>query len=102
MASFLRVSGSNLRGREVVDVKELELSAGSIASSVGGELVGAGRHVSNVQIDSRECREASLFVPLKGERTDGHFFIESAVRAGSSLCFVYRRYFVEHQSLFSG
>ncbi len=39
-------------------------------------------------IDSREAQSRSLFVPLKGERTDGHFHIESAVRQGSCAVLV--------------
>jgi UDP-N-acetylmuramoyl-tripeptide--D-alanyl-D-alanine ligase len=39
-------------------------------------------------IDSREVRRGELFVALKGEHTDGHLYIEAAVRAGASavLC----------------
>jgi len=86
----------------MVDVRDLRLSGRAIASTVRGDLIGADRSVFNVQIDSRECRAGSLFVPLKGEQTDGHFFIESAVEAGSSLCFVYRRYYDNHKQIFSG
>lgn len=86
----------------MVDVRQLRLTAHGIASSVVGDLMGPDRPVSNVQIDSRECGNSSLFVPLKGERTDGHLFIEAAVQAGSSLSFVSRRYYAEHQPLFAG
>lgn len=82
----------------MVDVKDLLLSGRSIAATVGADLIGDDRSVSNVQIDSRECGETSLFVPLKGERTNGHFFLENAVKAGSSLCFVHRHYFDEHKA----
>jgi UDP-N-acetylmuramoyl-tripeptide--D-alanyl-D-alanine ligase len=39
-------------------------------------------------VDSRQVRRGELFVALKGERTDGHLYIEAAVRAGASavLC----------------
>ena len=38
--------------------------------------------VDRVVIDSRKCGPGSLFVPLSGERTDGHRFLESAYAAG--------------------
>lgn len=39
-------------------------------------------------VDSRVVQRGELFVALKGERTDGHRFIEAAVKAGASavLC----------------
>ncbi|MDA3956599.1 UDP-N-acetylmuramoyl-tripeptide--D-alanyl-D-alanine ligase [Oceanispirochaeta sp.] len=43
---------------------------------------------STICIDSREAGPRSLFVPLRGERTDGHLHIESAVIAGSSAVLV--------------
>ncbi len=85
----------------MVNIKDLRLSAARIASCVQGDLIGPERPVSDVQIDSRQCGKESLFVPLKGERTDGHFFIEDAVKAGSSLCFVYRRFYDERKLFFS-
>lgn len=39
-------------------------------------------------VDSRQVRRGELFVALKGERSDGHLFIEAAARAGAAavLC----------------
>ena len=39
-------------------------------------------------VDSRLVRHGELFVALKGEQTDGHLFVEAAVRAGAAavLC----------------
>jgi len=36
-------------------------------------------------VDSRQVTEGSLFFALPGERTDGHRFVESAVKAGAAL-----------------
>ena len=69
----------------MVDVKDLLLSGRSIASVANAELVGEDLSVADVQIDSRECGSGSLFVPLKGENTDGHFFIEEAAEAGKQI-----------------
>ena len=85
----------------MVDVKDLLLSGQSIAYSVDAELAGDDLRVTDVQIDSRVCGPNSLFVPLKGEHTDGHFFINEAVAAGSSLCFVHRHYYLEHEAFFT-
>ncbi len=82
----------------MVDVKDLFLSGRSIAYSVDAELIGEDLSVTDIQIDSRKCGANSLFVPLKGENSDGHFFIEAAVSAGSSLCFVHRHYYLEHEA----
>ena len=62
-----------IEGEAMVDVKDLLLSGGGVASVVGGELLGDDSSVTDVQIDSRECGPGSLFIPLKGENTDGHF-----------------------------
>ena len=86
----------------MVDTKGLLLSGRRIADVVGADLIGDDRLASNVRIDSRKCDDGSLFVPLKGERTNGHLFIEQAVKAGSSLCFVSRQYFLEHKAFFVG
>ena len=34
---------------------------------------------NSVEIDSREVKEGSLFIALKGKNFDGHDFIESAI-----------------------
>ncbi len=43
-----------------------------------------GDHVvSDVVIDSRMARKDNLFVALRGERTDGHLFLQNAFQAGA-------------------
>ena len=39
--------------------------------------------VSGVEFDSRKVKKDSLFVAVKGYKTDGHDFIESAIKAGA-------------------
>jgi UDP-N-acetylmuramoyl-tripeptide--D-alanyl-D-alanine ligase len=39
-------------------------------------------------VDSRHVHPGSLFVALRGERTDGHRFVPAAVRAGASAALV--------------
>jgi len=48
-----------------------------------------------VRIDSRRCEEGSLFVALRGERTDGHRFVEDAAGRGALAAVVRKRCSVE-------
>jgi UDP-N-acetylmuramoyl-tripeptide--D-alanyl-D-alanine ligase len=59
----------------------ISLSLGQLAEVVGGELCDAHdaqRLVDTVTIDSRTAGPGSLFVPVTGERADGHDFIADA------------------------
>ena len=47
--------------------------------------------VTHVTNDSREVREGSLFVAIRGFRTDGHLFIRQALKSGACACVVERR-----------
>ncbi|MGH8899607.1 MAG: UDP-N-acetylmuramoyl-tripeptide--D-alanyl-D-alanine ligase [Egibacteraceae bacterium] len=63
------------------------LTLEQLADVVGGELVDvadARRRVDAVTIDSRTAAPGALFVPLPGERADGHDFIADAVVQGAS------------------
>lgn len=40
--------------------------------------------INGVSIDSRTVKKGNLFVPLKGERVDGHRFVEDAVKNGAT------------------
>jgi UDP-N-acetylmuramoyl-tripeptide--D-alanyl-D-alanine ligase len=58
-----------------------------LADIVGGELADsadASRRVDAVTIDSRDAAPGVLFVPLLGERADGHDFIADAVSRGAA------------------
>ena len=48
------------------------------------------------KIDSREVRSGDAFVACKGENTDGHCYIEAAVRAGASLVLAEASYCQAH------
>ncbi len=41
-------------------------------------------NIDSVSIDSRNCNGRTLFVPIKGDRFDGHDFITNAVKAGAA------------------
>ena len=52
----------------------------------GAQLVrGSGNEaMSGFCIDSRKAAQGLLFVPLAGEQTDGHKFLQQAVEGGCS------------------
>jgi UDP-N-acetylmuramoyl-tripeptide--D-alanyl-D-alanine ligase len=62
-----------------------------IVSATGGRVVSSPRQpegVSSVVTDSRMSTEGSLFVALRGERTDGHEFLGQAARSGAAALLV--------------
>lgn len=62
----------------------MKLTVGEITEATGGRVI-FGNHVSaftGVSIDSRSIGNGELFVPLKGEKFDGHDFLKDALNAG--------------------
>jgi UDP-N-acetylmuramoyl-tripeptide--D-alanyl-D-alanine ligase len=61
----------------------LTLSAGRLAEVTGGALVSGSAEamVNGVCIDSREAVAGCVFVAFAGDRTDGHAYVEDALRA---------------------
>lgn len=61
-----------------------------ILDAVGGKLMGEdvdlSMTVERVDTDSRNIHEGSLFIPLQGERFDGHAFINDSLEAGAAGC----------------
>lgn len=60
-------------------------TAERIAAAVGGKHIGGNPSVNSVSTDTRTISEGSLFVPLVGERFDGHDYIDQARESGASL-----------------
>lgn len=50
--------------------------------------------------DSRQVEYGSVFVALKGQNTDGHNFVETALNQGASLCIVSENFELNHDHLF--
>ncbi|MEG1857695.1 MAG: UDP-N-acetylmuramoyl-tripeptide--D-alanyl-D-alanine ligase [Pseudoflavonifractor sp.] len=65
-----------------------------IITAVGGSLLGEfdrlDMEVGRVETDSRTIRPGSLFIPLSGERFDGHAYINAALEGGAAACFTVR------------
>jgi UDP-N-acetylmuramoyl-tripeptide--D-alanyl-D-alanine ligase len=69
-------------------MKEFKLSQAAVACH--GKFHGGARleaeAVRSVSIDSRSTGAGCLFVPIKGERFDGHDFIAQAFEGGALCC----------------
>jgi len=60
-----------------------------IAKITGGELVGNGSvQISSICTDSRLCDNGSLFIPIRGEKFDGHEFIDSLCEQKGIACYL--------------
>ncbi|MDR1532160.1 MAG: Mur ligase domain-containing protein, partial [Clostridiales bacterium] len=72
----------------------MKLTLRQVAEWVNGELHGgkAARetYIYGVGTDSREDLSGRLFIPLIGERFDGHNFIAEAFRRGAVCCLTER------------
>jgi UDP-N-acetylmuramoyl-tripeptide--D-alanyl-D-alanine ligase len=64
----------------------VSLSSGLVVQATGGRLASAhgDRAFSSVSIDSRTLQPGALFVAIRGERFDGHAFVETAVARGAA------------------
>ena len=63
-----------------------KITAEEIIQPIGGELIsGRGQSIlTGVSTDSRKIEPGQLFLALKGERFDGHDFMEKALEGGAS------------------
>jgi UDP-N-acetylmuramoyl-tripeptide--D-alanyl-D-alanine ligase len=62
-----------------------------LVSSTGGELEGTPVHpINGVSIDSRSILPGDVFAAIKGDRLDGHEFVEAALKAGAGIAIVAR------------
>jgi len=67
-------------------VATVAFSAGMIVSATGGRIAAgdAGRHFEGVSTDSRTLPPGVLFIALRGDRFDGHDFVETALEKGAA------------------
>ena len=65
----------------------MPLTVQTICAAVGGTVLqSSGAAVRDVTTDSRCVPQEALFIPLVGERFDGHAYIEKALEAGAAGC----------------
>ena len=57
-----------------------------ICAAVGGTLLQDGAPVTGVTTDSRAVQPDTMFIPLVGERFDGHAYIGKALESGAAGC----------------
>lgn len=61
-----------------------KISVSEIVRATGGTLIfGENESVRSISTDSRETGENCLYIPLKGERFDGHSFFDGALKSGA-------------------
>ena len=69
----------------------LMLTAGDLAEILRGRLAGApNAPAGTVTTDSRDVPSGSVFIALRGERFDGHDFVEETYQLGASVAVVER------------
>lgn len=69
-------------------MKALQLE--EIVSAVGGTILGTTKEkivIEAITTDTRKITEGNLFIPIKGEKFDGHDFIQQAFEKGAKCCF---------------
>ncbi len=68
----------------------IDLTVEEIIGACGGRLVAGDldRVVTGVSIDSRVIKRGDLFVPIRGERFDGHDFLGAALEVGAGVFLV--------------
>ena len=66
-----------------------EIAAACCGTYVGDEAL-KGSAITSVERDSRQVKDGSLFLAIKGERVDGHDFIEKCYEKGA-LCAICER-----------
>ncbi len=64
----------------------MRVTPAQVAQAVGGRLLQDGTAYTALTTDSRAAAEGMLFIPIRGERFDGHHYIDSALQAGASGC----------------
>ncbi|HOM86973.1 MAG TPA: UDP-N-acetylmuramoyl-tripeptide--D-alanyl-D-alanine ligase, partial [Spirochaetota bacterium] len=63
-------------------IVQFETSSVTIARAIGAKHYGADMAVKHITTDSRLLDDKSLFVPIAGQKFDGHDFIEEACKSG--------------------
>jgi UDP-N-acetylmuramoyl-tripeptide--D-alanyl-D-alanine ligase len=75
-----------VEGVDVQTIKEnmAVLKLDEILQATGGRILcGLKEEFNGLSIDSRTIRKGELFIPLKGERFDGHDFVHDALNVGA-------------------
>src|SRR6267142_502068 len=69
---------------QIMSDKNKAVTLGEVASAVDGKLSGSNQVlVSDVTHDSRQAKEGSLFVAIRGELFDAHKFVPQVIAQGA-------------------
>ncbi len=55
-------------------------------------------YIKGVSIDSKSIKQGEMFLALRGDKFDGHDFIEEALSNGAALCVVHNKYLVTEEN----
>jgi UDP-N-acetylmuramoyl-tripeptide--D-alanyl-D-alanine ligase len=81
----------------------ITLSPEQAGRYAGGRLAVRGaRDIRGVVVDSRQVEEGFLFVPLPGQRVDGHDFIPQAFERGAAAVLVSTKYWTKRRQQLEG
>ena len=80
------------------------LTLDEVLDATGGlHVLGTGDFcITDVQTDSRNVKSGSLFVPLLGERQDGHDYIPQAIEKGAASVFIALSSYEKRPEFFTG
>lgn len=81
--------------------QKILLTFDEICTATSGRIFYNAKNVKgiySIAIDSRNCIEGSLFVPLRGEVHDGHAYCKDALENAASSFFVDEKFFVEKKT----
>lgn len=67
------------------------MSLSTIAVWTHGRLLGSDAEITGVAIDTRKLQPGDLFVAIKGERADGHDYLDAAAARGAVAALVTRK-----------
>ena len=76
----------------------MKITVKQIVAAVNGILLSGSEDslVTSASVNSREIEEGALFVPIIGEKVDGHRFIDGALENGAVATFVAEHVGVDH------
>lgn len=79
-----RLSYNSLSEPHFFDVNEPQINIQQVSTAIGATYPGDGSAtVTDVTHDSRQAREGTLFVAIKGTTMDGHRFVDDVMRRGA-------------------
>ena len=73
-------------------------SSAELTVATHGRIIGdSDQVVTGISTDSRSVKAGELFVPLRGERFDGHSYLEAVAASGVTVCLAEERWLKQHQ-----